>query len=90
MKKWNHTPHEPHRFRLTLATKLNVEDPNKSMALANVSIITHRKTLRFHIATINLKYLLHLGMMNLICLMDHILFCTFKIILSTLTKNMKL
>ena len=52
MKKWNHNPHEPHRFRVTLATKINVEDPNKSMALANVSVITHRKTLRLHIATI--------------------------------------
>ena len=36
---------------------------------------------------INLKYLLQLGMMNLICLMDHILFQTFKVILNTLLKK---
>ena len=28
---------ESHRFRLTLADKLNVKDPNKNMALANLS-----------------------------------------------------
>ena len=90
MKNGNHNTHEPHRFRLTLAAKRNLEDHNKNMALANVSIIKHQKTLRLHITTINLKYLLHVGMMNLICLIVHILFRTFKIILSTLTKNMKL
>ena len=29
---------KPHRFRLTLADKLNPKDPNKNMALANLSI----------------------------------------------------
>ena len=29
---------EPHRFRLTLTDKLNLKDPNKNMALANLSI----------------------------------------------------
>ena len=29
---------EPHRFRLTLAEKLNLKDPNKNMALAKLSI----------------------------------------------------
>ena len=29
---------EPHRFRLTLADKLDLKDPNKNMALANLSI----------------------------------------------------
>ena len=29
---------EPHRFRLTLADKLNLKDPNKNMAFANLSI----------------------------------------------------
>ena len=27
-----------HRFRLTLADKLNLKDPNKNMAFANLSI----------------------------------------------------
>ena len=28
----------PHNFRLTLADKLNLKDPNKNIALANLSI----------------------------------------------------
>ena len=42
-----------------------------------------------HITAINLKYLLQIEMMNLICLMDHILCLIYKIILNTLPKNMK-
>ena len=48
------------------------------------------KTLNPHIITINLKFMLQLGMINSICLMDTILFQTFKIVLSTYLKNMKL
>ena len=29
---------EPHRFRLTLADKLNLKDPSNNMALANLRI----------------------------------------------------
>ena len=29
---------EPHRFKLDLTDKLNLKNPNKNMALANVSI----------------------------------------------------
>ena len=29
---------EPHRFRLNLTDKLNLKNPNKNMALANLSI----------------------------------------------------
>ena len=29
---------EPHRFKLHLTDKLNLKNPNKSMALANLSI----------------------------------------------------
>ena len=81
---------EPHKFRLTLADKINLEDPNKNMALANLSIFTQEKTLSLHIITINLKFMLHLGMINLIYLMDHILFQTFNIILNVLLKNKRL
>ena len=49
--------------------------------------ITHGKILSLHITTINLKSLLQLGLMNLIFLMDHILFQIFKIISSTLLKK---
>ena len=29
---------EPHKFRLTLTDRLNLKDPSKNIALANVSI----------------------------------------------------
>ena len=32
------TNNEPHRFRLSLENKLNLKDPSKNMALANLSI----------------------------------------------------
>ena len=34
----NSETNEPHRFRLSLADKLNLKNPNKNMALANLSI----------------------------------------------------
>ena len=34
----NSKTNEPHRFRLSLADKLNLNNPNKNMALANLSI----------------------------------------------------
>ena len=86
----NSKTNEPHRFKLTLADKLNLKDPNKNMALTNLSIYYTEKNNNVYIMTINLKYLLQLGMMNLIYLMDHILFQTFKIILNILLKKMKL
>ena len=38
MNTENSKTNEPHRFRLTLVDKLNLKDPTKSMALANLSI----------------------------------------------------
>ena len=38
MNTKNSKTNEPHRFRLTLADKLNLKDPNKNIALANLSI----------------------------------------------------
>ena len=81
---------EPLRVRLALSDKLNLKDPNKNMALANLSIMYTWKTLDLHIITTNLIYLPQAGMMNLIYLMDQILFQTFKIVLIILLKNMKL
>ena len=90
MNTENSKTNEPHKFRLTLADKLNLKDPNKDIVLANLSIYYTWKNIKSDISTIKLKFLFQLGMMNLICLMDHILFQTFKIILSTLLKSMKL
>ena len=38
MNTGNRKKNEPHIFRLTLADKLNLKDPNKNMATANLSI----------------------------------------------------
>ena len=38
MNTENSKTNEPHIFRLSLEDKINLEDPNKNMALANLSI----------------------------------------------------
>ena len=38
MNTENGKTNEPHKFRLTLADKFNFKNPNKNMALANLSI----------------------------------------------------
>ena len=38
MNTENSKTNEPHRFRLASADKLNLKDPNKNMALTNLSI----------------------------------------------------
>ena len=90
MNTENSKANETHKFRLTLAAKLNLKYPNKNMVLANLSIYYTLKNITSAYTTINLKFLLQLGMMNLIYLMNHILFQTFKVILSISLKNMKL
>ena len=42
----NSKANEPHRLRLTLADKLNLKDPNKIMALANLSIYYTQKNIK--------------------------------------------
>ena len=38
MNTQNSKTNEPHRFRLSLADKLDLKNPNKAMALANLNI----------------------------------------------------
>ena len=64
---------------------------NPNIALVNLSIYyTWIKILNLHLAKINLKFLLQLGMMNLISLMEQILFQTSKTILNIILKNLRL
>ena len=44
MNTENSKTNEPHRFRLDLTDKLNLKNPNKNMALVNLSITTHGRT----------------------------------------------
>ena len=46
MNTENSKTNEPHRFRLTLADKLNLKDPSKNMALANLSIYYKWKSIK--------------------------------------------
>ena len=59
----------------------NGENPNKNMALANLSIYYTWKNIKQNTTTINLKYLLQHGMKLLIYLMVLILLLIFKITL---------
>ena len=70
-------------FMNTLNSKTN--ESNKFMYQ-----FTDKVNLKNPNKTINLKYPPQLGMMNLICLMDLILFLIYKIILNISLKNMKL
>ena len=42
----NSKTNEPHKFRLILANKLNLKDPNRNMALANLSIYYTWKSIK--------------------------------------------
>ena len=90
MNTLNSKTNESNKFIYQFTDKLNLKNPNKNIALANLSIIIHGKTSNLNTTTITLKYMPQLGMMNLICLMDVILFLIYKIILNTSSKNMKL
>ena len=57
---------EPHRFRLDLTNKPDLNDPKKNMALANLGIYYTWRTSSQNTTIINLKFLPQLGMMNLI------------------------
>ena len=46
MNTENSKTNEPHRFRLTIADKLDLEDPNENMALANLSIYYTLKNIK--------------------------------------------
>ena len=90
MNTENSETNERHRLRLTLANKLNLKDPSKNMALANLSIYSIWKNIKSAYNSNILKFLLQLGMINLIYLMDHILLLIHKIIFILSSRKMKL
>ena len=91
MNSENSKTNEPHRFKLDLTDKRNLKNPNKNMALANLSItlLMLGKTSSQKTTTINLKFLLQLGMILLIYSMFLVLLQIFKITLSLSSKNTK-
>ena len=83
MNTKNVKTNEPYRLRLAWADKLNVKDPNKNMALPNLSNYYWWKKIKSAYNNNRFKISAPIGMM------DHILFQTFKIVLTTLLNNMK-
>ena len=57
MNTENSKTSEPHRSKLDLTDKFNLKNPNKNMALANLSICYTWKTLNPNTIAINLKFL---------------------------------
>ena len=78
------------KFVYNFTDKLNLKNPNKNIALANLSIYYNGKISNQIIITINLKYQHPHGMIRLTCLTVLIQLLLFKIISNTLLKNMKL
>ena len=70
MNTKNSKTSEPHRFRYNLIDKLDFKNPNKNMALANLSIYYTWKNIK---SIYNNNKFPHLyGMIHLIYLMDRI------------------
>ena len=46
MKTKNSKTNKPHRFRLTLADKINLKNPNENIALGNLSIYDTWKNIK--------------------------------------------
>ena len=90
MNTLNSKTNESNKFIYQFTDKLNLKNPNKNIALANLSIYYTRKNTESEYNNNKFKIMLQLGMINLIYLMHLILFLIFKIIFYTLSKNMKL
>ena len=90
MNTKNSKTSESHRFKLDLTDKISLKNPNKNMALANLSIYYTWKNIKSEYNNNIFKILHQLGMILLIYLMVLTQFLTFKIILNLSSKNMKL
>ena len=89
MNTENSEINEPRRFRLSLADKRNLKNPNKNIALGNLSIYYTWKNIKS--AYNNNKFKTSAPtFINSNFLMDHILLQTSKITLNLSLKNAKL
>ena len=82
MNTKNSKTSEPHRLKYDLIDKLDLKNPNKNVALGSLSIYYTWKMLNQLIIIISLKYLHQPGIKPLTCLMDHIIYQKYKIILN--------
>ena len=82
MNSKNSKTNKPNRFKYDLIDKLDLKNPNKNMALANLSIYYTWKNVKSTYNNISLKYQHQFGMKHLIYLMDRIIYQKYKIILN--------
>ena len=82
MNTKNSKTNELHRFKFDLIDKLDFKNPNKNMALGSLSIYYTRKNVKSTYNNIKFKYQHQPGMKHLTCLMDHIIYHKYKIILN--------
>ena len=88
MNTLNSKTNESNKFIYQFTDKSNLKNHYKNMAITNLSIYyTYYTWKNIKSEYNNNKFLLQFGMMNLICLMDPILFLIYKIILNTSSKN---
>ena len=64
MNTKNSKTNEPNRFKYDLIDQLDLKNPNKNMALGNLSIYYTWKMVRQLIITISSKYQCQLGIYN--------------------------
>ena len=88
MNTENSKTSETHRCKLDLTDKRNLKNPNKNMALANLSIYYTWKNIKSEYN--NNKFKISASMKLLIYLMVLTRFMTFKTTLNLSSKNMKL
>ena len=81
MNSKNSKTSDLHRLILNLSDKINLKRIDNYVALSNLSICYSWKKIKDKLETINLKYHLLRGMINLNYLMDSIMYQIFKIIL---------
>ena len=89
MNTENSKTSEPHRFKLDLTDKLNLKNPNKNMALANLSIYYTWKNIKSKYNNNKFKILAPTWKILLIYLMVLILLRIFKTALNLSLKNTK-
>ena len=90
MNSENSKTSEPHRFKLNLTDKLNLKDPKKNMALANLSIYYTWKNIKSEYNNNKFKISAPTWNDTLIYLMVLILLQIFKITLNLSSRNTKL
>ena len=90
MNTENSKTNEPHRFKLDLTDKVNLKNPNKNMALANLSIYYNWKNIKSKYNNNKFKISAPTWNDTFNLLMVLTQFLIFKILLILSSKNTKL